>query len=201
MVTQLTGIVGQLGQLAAAYPLVTLLQRRRLEHRVPGRGRRSALSIAVARSGRHCRHAARLGAAARPRPVSGVRGAAPPAARVAEPGTRLGLWTHFVTQFSGSVVRAAVGLPVPHRRRGPRPAHGGPAAHPDGAGGMVVGPVLGHLAGRWPLRRSAWCWPSSAGRWRSGRSCCCGPAARRLRLLVRARRRAGLERPGVDDGL
>jgi MFS family permease len=70
-----------------------------------------------------------------------------------EPGTRLGLWTHFVTQFSGTVFALLWGYPFlvvgehPRRRR---PASSSPCV----VAAMGIGPTLGHFAGRWPYRRS-----------------------------------------------
>ena len=71
-----------------------------------------------------------------------------------EPGTRLGLWTHFVTQFSGTVFALLWGYPflVVGERRSP--ASAGLLITLLVLVAMVIGPVLGHLAARWPYRRS-----------------------------------------------
>jgi MFS family permease len=71
-----------------------------------------------------------------------------------EPGTRIGLFTHLVTQFSGSVFALLWGFPFLTQGEG--------LAAGTAAGlltllvvvGMGIGPLLGRLCGRWPLRRS-----------------------------------------------
>jgi MFS family permease len=71
-----------------------------------------------------------------------------------EPGTRLGLWTHFTTQFSGAVFGLLWGYPflvVGERRT---PAEAGLLLTLLVVVAMGFGPVLGHLAGRFPFRRS-----------------------------------------------
>ena len=107
--TQLTGILGQLGQMLSAVPLVALLH-------APGWTTAflaaAALSVFVAI----------LVAARRPRRAGRRRSrrarrrrwrrSAPTCARAwRHPGTRLGLWTHFTTQFSGTVFALLWGFP------------------------------------------------------------------------------------------
>ena len=72
-----------------------------------------------------------------------------------EPGTRLGLWTHFVAQFSGTVFALFWGYPYLVQGQGLRPTAAGALLTVLVLAGMAVGPVVGWLAGRWPLRRSA----------------------------------------------
>lgn len=151
MVTQLTGILGQAGQLAAAYPLVALLHFSGwadtfLVVAVIG----AIVAIVLAFTLRD----APPGAVAAAAPASGaeVRGLLGRA--WSEPGTRLGLWTHFVTQFSGTVFALLWGYPF---------LTVGEGLSPEAAGALLTllvvaatgfGPLLGVLAGRWPLRRS-----------------------------------------------
>ena len=151
VMTQVTGIVGQLGQVAAAYPLVALL------HAVGwGRTFTSAglvglvVSVVVALVLRDVP----AGTAVAPRPggLAQVRQSLSGAWQ--EPGTRLGLWTHFVTQFSATVFALLWGYPflvVGERRSS---AEAAALLTLLVVVAMVVGPALGHLAGRWPLRRS-----------------------------------------------
>lgn len=72
-----------------------------------------------------------------------------------EPGTRLGLWAHFVTQFPGAVFGLFWGYPFLVDGQGLSPATASVLLTVLVLGGMVVGPLLGGLVGRWPLRRSA----------------------------------------------
>jgi MFS family permease len=152
VMSQVTALVGQLGQVAAAYPLVALLH---------AAGWTESF-LAAASAGLVV--AALVAVAVRDAPPGAVL-TAPPAtvaevrAHVAhawnEPGTRLGLWTHFVTQFPGVVFALLWGYPflVLGERRSPSEA--GLLLTLLVAVGLVVGPVIGRLIGRWPYRRSA----------------------------------------------
>jgi MFS family permease len=71
-----------------------------------------------------------------------------------EPGTRLGLWTHFVTQFSGVVFALLWGYPFLVIGEHRTPAEAGILLTLLVAVAMIVAPLLGHLATRWPYRRS-----------------------------------------------
>ena len=151
VVTQLTGILGQVGQIAAAYPLVYLLGH--------AGWTRAFLSAAV------------LGGVVGLVALLAVRDA-PPGTAVApaplrlphvreqlrqawqEPGTRLGLWTHFVTQFSGTVFALLWGYPFLVVGEGRTPTEAGLLLTVMVVVGAGVAPLLGLLAGRWPLRRS-----------------------------------------------
>lgn len=108
VVTQLTGLTGQLGQVLSAFPLVALLR---------GPGWTTAFAAAAA-----------LGVLAavlallvvRDTPSGSARTAGAPSLREVgdqlvqawrHPGTRLGLYTHFTTQFSGNVFVLLWGFP------------------------------------------------------------------------------------------
>jgi MFS family permease len=71
-----------------------------------------------------------------------------------EPGTRIGLYTHLVTQFSGTVFALLWGYPFLVVGEGRSPATAAGLLTLLVIVGMCVGPVLGRLCGRWPLRRS-----------------------------------------------
>lgn len=83
--------------------------------------------------------------------LSAVRSLAP---AVRRPGTRLGFWSHFVTQSLGTTFTLMWGIPFLER------ALGLPAILASGMliiftlAGVVVGPVIGILTGRFPFRRS-----------------------------------------------
>jgi MFS family permease len=150
LLTQLTGILGQIGQIAAAYPLVALL-----EH---AGWNTSFLIAAFMGAGVAVTSAAMLRD-----PSSGKHAGVPVSAGSAlaqlrfawrEPGTRLGLWTHFTTQYSGNTFALLWGYPflvVGERRT---PAEAGLLLTLMVLVSMVIGPVLGQLAARWPFRRS-----------------------------------------------
>ena len=153
IVTQLTGIVGQLGQVVAAYPLVSLLHHVGWGASFVGAAAVGALvGVVVLATLRD----APPGVAARhthPMRIAQVRANLREA--WAEPGTRIGLWTHFVTQFSGTVFALLWGYPFLVRGEHLSPGTAGALLSMMVFIGMGVGPVLGHLAGTWPRRRSA----------------------------------------------
>lgn len=151
VLTQLTAILGQLGQIAAAYPLVALL-------RTSGWARSFELSGLVGL-------VVGVLVAALLRDTPGGSDLAPVLTSVAlvkervrgawrEPGTRLGLWTHFVTQFSGTVFALLWGYPFLVVGEGVSPGTAGLLLSLLVLAGMVVGPVLGRLVGFFPYRRS-----------------------------------------------
>ncbi|MEW2594781.1 MFS transporter [Micromonospora aurantiaca] len=151
LLVQLTGTVGQLGAVLGAVPLVLLLHRAGWTPAfltAAALGATVVLLVLVAvRDTPHAEHATAL---------------APDLATVrrrlaeawAQPGTRLGLWTHFVTQFSGAVFALLWGYPFLVQGQG---------FSPTAAAGMltlmtvvtlVCGPVIAHLCSRHPFHRS-----------------------------------------------
>jgi MFS family permease len=151
LMSQLTGILGQLGQVLSAVPLVALLH---------GPGWTPAFLSAAA-----------LGVLAAVLALAALRDAPPgttvraPAASVASvtgqladawrhPGTRLGLWTHFVTQFSGTVFVMLWGFPFLVSAQGLAPGTASALITLYVLAGMTVAPLIGQLVARHPLRRS-----------------------------------------------
>ena len=150
VMTQLTGILGQAGQVLAAYPLVALLGAFTWGATFAGAaavGVLVALLVAVA-----LRDAPGTTALAEPRPLQQVR--ADLLDTWQEPGTRIGLWTHTVTQFSGTVFMLLWGYPFLVLGQGLTPATAAGLLTLLVVVGMVVGPLLGKLVGIWPFRRS-----------------------------------------------
>jgi MFS family permease len=146
-----TGIIGQLGQVAAAYPLVALLQGEGWTRSFELAGLIALAIAAASAAGIRSAPEVNIGAAAE-------QGAGLLTAGLArawrEPGTRLGLWTHFVTQFSGTVFALLWGYPflVVGERRSPTEA--GLLLTLLVAGSMVANVAVGQAIARWPLRRS-----------------------------------------------
>jgi nitrate/nitrite transporter NarK len=150
LVTQLTGIVGQLGSVVAAYPLVTFLHAtswRTTFLGAAGTGLLAGILVLVA---------------LRDAPAGTVR---PPAVGLAEvrrhlagtwrePGTRIGFYTHLTTQFSGTVFALLWGYPFLVVGEGLAPKTAATLLTLLVVVGMGVGPLLGRLCGQWPLRRS-----------------------------------------------
>ncbi|MCW2704240.1 MAG: major facilitator superfamily 1 [Blastococcus sp.] len=150
LITQLTGILGQLGSIAAAYPLVALLHGTSWRTTFLGAAA-TGLVVGVL-----------VLVALRDAPPGTVP---PPPAGMAElrrsladtwrePGTRIGLYTHLVTQFSGTVFALLWGYPFLVVGEGRSPATAAVLLTLLVVVGMGVGPLLGRLCGRWPLRRS-----------------------------------------------
>jgi cyanate permease len=151
LIAQLTGILGQLGQVAAAYPLVYLL----------GHAGWSRAFLSAASTGAFVGAVALLavrdsppGTAVVPLPLRPAHVREQLVAAWREPGTRLGLWTHFVTQFSGTVFALIWGYPFLVQGEGRTPAEAGVLLTVMVVVGAGVAPLIGVLAGRFPLRRS-----------------------------------------------
>jgi MFS family permease len=70
------------------------------------------------------------------------------------PGTQLGFWSHFVTQSSGTVFTLLWGYPFLVYAIGLPPAVAAPTLTIVVIAGIVVGPILGVLTARHPMRRS-----------------------------------------------
>src|SRR4051812_23071470 len=151
VITQLTGILGQAGQVAAAIPLVALLKSSGWTPTFVGAG-----AVAPAFGAGvfiWLRNAPPGAPAARPpHSLSDTRMHLGVAWR--EPGTRLGFWTHFVTQFSGVVFALLWGYPFLVQGEGRTPHEAATLLTVMVIAGVAVGPVLGRLVGRWPYRRS-----------------------------------------------
>jgi MFS family permease len=150
VVTQLTGLLGQVGQIAAALPMVALLSATSWRTTFLGAAALGALVCAAVAAG--LRDAPPGTVLAPPLGLSEVRHNLVLAWR--EPGTRIGLFTHLVTQFSGTVFALLWGFPFLTVGEG-LPAH--TAALLLTAlvvVGMLCGPALGQLCAVWPLRRS-----------------------------------------------
>ncbi|WP_243723218.1 MFS transporter [Actinomadura sp. 7K507] len=147
VVTQLTGQLGQLGQILSAIPLVALLHG-------PGWGTAfgsaaalgvliAVLAFAVLRNGPGRADVPTL----RETGTNLV-------AAWRHPGTRLGLWTHFVTQFPSHTFALMWGYPYLVSGQGMRPAAASTLLTVFVLVNVVAGPFIGRMVARYPLRRS-----------------------------------------------
>src|SRR4051794_26953319 len=149
LITQLTGQLGQLGQIAAAYPLMALLHATSWRNTFLGAAAVGVLAAVVSL------------AAVRNAPPGTVRAATASMAEVRrnlldtwrEPGTRLGLYTHLVTQFSGTVFALLWGYPFLVVGEGLSPGTAAGRLTVLVLVGMAVGPLRGRGGARWALRR------------------------------------------------
>lgn len=151
LLTQMTGILGQIGQIAAAYPLVTLLQSAGWSTSFLVAG---GVGVAVAILSAATLRNAPPGVSAAVSPLGAAQAVRRLGMAWREPGTRLGLWTHFVTQFSGTVFALLWGYPFLVVGEHRTPAEAGLLITLLVVAAMGIGPTLGHFAGRWPYRRS-----------------------------------------------
>jgi MFS family permease len=150
VITQLTGILGQVGQIVAAYPLVALLHSAGWTPTFLGAAAVGVLVgvlVLVALS-----DAPAGTVVAPPAGLAEVRRNL--AATWAEPGTRIGLFTHLVTQFSGTVFALLWGYPFLTTGEGLSSGVAASLLSLLVLVGMGFGPLVGRLVGRWPLRRS-----------------------------------------------
>jgi MFS family permease len=151
LVTQLTGTLGQLGAVAAAVPMTWALG-----HLGWTRAYLLAASIGVVLA---VAASVLLHDAPGARNLRGARLSFPAvraslAASWAHPGTRLGFWMHFTTQFSATVMALLWGFPFFVRGEGRSSAVAGVLLTLLVVAIMISGPVLGWLVGAHPWHRS-----------------------------------------------
>jgi MFS family permease len=151
LVTQLTGQLGQLGAVAAAVPMTWALG-----HLGWTRAYLIAASLGV-----FLAVAAVIVLRDSPR-AKHLRGPAMSLAAVrsslsaswSHPGTRLGFWMHFVTQFSSTALTLLWGYPFFVRGEGRSPGTAGLLLTLMVVAVMCAGPLLGWLVGAHPWHRS-----------------------------------------------
>lgn len=152
LLTQLTGILGQLGQVASAVPLVALLRGPGWGPAFAGTAALAVLAalvvLALLRD-----HPPGVEPSRRRRTLREVR--AELAGAVREPGTRLGLWTHFTVQYAGLVFALLWGFPFLTAGQGLDAGTAATLLTVMVVVGMASGPVLARLTTRHPLHRSS----------------------------------------------
>ncbi|NKX49478.1 MFS transporter [Arthrobacter deserti] len=151
VLTQLTGMLGMLGQVISAVPFAALLHLH---------GWTSAFLAAAALS---VLGAVLAGVVLRDVPP-GVERPVPPTLRQTgqslsgawkQPGTRLGLWSHFTVQFAGNVFVLAWGYPFLASAQGLDPATASALVTLFVVVALVCGPFVGTFVSRHPMRRSS----------------------------------------------
>jgi MFS family permease len=151
VMTQLTGLVGQLGQVLSAVPLAALLH---------GPGWTPAF-LCAAGLGVFVGLAVLVLVRDRPPGAPPPPPAAPPREVLRglrtswfEPGTRLGLWTHTGTQFCGTVFGLLWGVPYLVAGQGMTTGQASALLTLLVVVGIIAGPMFGEFAARHPMRRS-----------------------------------------------
>lgn len=151
LMTQLTALIGQFGQVLSAIPLATLLHGAGWTTAflaAAGLGVLTGVVVLAVFRNRPPGSAAPARAATPREVVDGLKGA------WRHPGTRLGLWSHAGTQFSGLVFALLWGVPYLVAGQGMSPTAASVLLTVLVAAGAVAGPVFGEFTARHPLRRS-----------------------------------------------
>lgn len=148
VLTQWTGIIGQLGQIASAIPFAFVLHELGWNTAFISAAALSVvafvLALALIRN--------KPGGTAQTARAAHQGGSLSAAWR--QPGTRLGLWTHFTIQFPGTVFVLMWGYPYLVSAERVSPAAASFIMTFFVAVAIVCGPWLGSWVGRHPLRRS-----------------------------------------------
>ena len=151
LMTQLTGLIGQLGQVLSAVPFALVLHE---EGWTAAFGSAAALGLAVSVAVLAVLQNRPAGVPAPPPAASPREVLEGLVASWREPGTRLGLWTHMGTQFSGTVFALMWGVPYLVAGQGMTPAGASALLTLYVGVGIAVGPMFGEFTARHPLRRS-----------------------------------------------
>ena len=151
VMSQLTGLVGQLGQVLSALPLAALLHGPGWTTAflcAAGLGVFVGLAVLVVVRDRP--------PGAPPPPPAASPGEVLRGLRTSwfEPGTRLGLWTHLGTQFCGSVFGLLWGVPYLVAGQGMTAGQASALLTLLVVVGILAGPLFGEFAARHPMRRS-----------------------------------------------
>lgn len=150
MVTQLTGLLGQVGALAAAGPLAFALEHAGWTPSYAvsagfGVVTGVALVLVVKDSPYADQHRDDLKLRAMARTLKQAW---------LVPGTRLGLWVHFTSQFASNMFTMLWGFPFLVSGQGLSPAVASVLLMALTATSMVTGPIVGALTMRYPFSRS-----------------------------------------------
>ncbi len=151
LLTQLTGMSGQLGQLFSVVPFAMILHASGWTTAFLTLAGMSALVIVlvlVLLQDLPPGHPA-------PEPAAGFRATGISLGHAwRQPGTRLGLWSHFTVQFSGTVFAMTWGYPFLISAQGLDTATVSVLMALYVASAIAAGPLMGRFVARHPLRRS-----------------------------------------------
>jgi MFS family permease len=151
VVTQLTGLVGQLGQILSAVPLAALLALSGWTPAFLSAAGAGVFVAVLALAALHDTPDRRINSGAA---VTARQLAADLKHAWLHPGTRLGLWTHFTTQFTGTVFALMWGFPFLIAGEGVSRGTASALLTVFVLTSMAAGPLIGVLVQRHPLRRS-----------------------------------------------
>lgn len=151
-VSQWTGNIGQLGQVLSALPLAFLLHRAGWSTTFFSAAALSVLAavlVAVLVSNAPSRGISDTRPTATWRDAMGMLRQS-----LRRPGTRLGFWSHFTTQSSGTVLTLLWGFPVLTAGLGYSRTTAAGFLTLIVIAGVIAGPIIGVLTARFPTRRS-----------------------------------------------
>ncbi len=152
LVTQLTGMSGQLGQVISVVPFALVLHSAGWTPAYLMLASFSALAVVLVLAMLRDTppgHPPRDGS-------QGLRATGVSLARAwRQPGTRLGLWSHFTVQFCGTVFAMSWGYPFLVSAQGTGPAVASALMGLYVLVGMIAGPFFGSFVAKHPMRRSA----------------------------------------------
>jgi sugar phosphate permease len=153
IVSQWVGTLGQLGQILSAIPLTLLLAATQWTTTFLILSGASGVALVgvllFVRNGTSpITSSIPTQSGARTSPLRHIRDG------LARPGTRLGFWSHFVTQSSGTVFALLWGFPFLSVALGYGPSNAALLLTLMVLTAITVGPILGLLTARYPLRRS-----------------------------------------------
>ena len=146
---QVTGLIGQAGQLATALPVAWLLHNQGWSVTFATLAALGLVGAAIAAAKvRMPRAVPGSVADGRERYWASIRAA------TSHVGTRLGFWTHFLPPFSANVIALLWGVPFFVTAQGLSPAQASALLIVLTVSAMISGPVAGVLTARHPLRRT-----------------------------------------------
>lgn len=148
VLTQLTGIVGQLGQIVSAIPFAFLLHRFGWETAFGALAGLGAAGVVAAALGVRDRPAGVAAPAARGSLTTGL------APTLRAHGTWLGFWSHMLGGYSINVFGLMWGYPFLVQGQGLSPTRASSMLALNVLVAIVVGPLIGEFTARHPLRRS-----------------------------------------------
>jgi MFS family permease len=161
LLVQLTGIVGQAGQLLALVPLAALLHATTWSiafGSLAGLGVLFAILVFAVIRNRPPERQEDVSVNTDTGAIRVVRSSIDLRQSVADawahPGTRLGFWSHFTTPFAGTAFIMLWGVPFLTEGEGLSTSAASVVTNLYVVFGMAVGPLLGALSSRHPLRRS-----------------------------------------------
>jgi MFS family permease len=151
VVTQFTGIVGQAGQVLSAVPLAALLAGPGWTTAFTGAAGLGVFVAFLALVALRDTPQIRMSSGA---PITLRRLSTDLSSAWRHPGTRLGLWSHFTTQFTGTVFALMWGFPFLIAGEGLSRETASSLLTLFVLVGMAAGPLIGVLVQRHPMRRS-----------------------------------------------